>query len=145
VTDLPFRVLPALDDDNRFFWTSGEDGRLRFLRCGACGYWLHPPSPWCPECGSRDVAPQAVSGRGTVWSYTVNHHSWDGSTDPWAIVLVELAEQEGLRLTSNLVACPADDARIGMEVRVVFEQHGSVWFPVFEPVPDRRPDGEGAA
>lgn len=133
MSDAPFRVLPALDDDNRFFWTSGEDGRLRFLRCGGCGYFLHPPLPRCPRCGSREVAPAVVSGRGTVFSCTVNHHSWDGGTEPYAIALVELAEQEGLRLTTNVVGCPPDEVRIGMPVRVAFEERDGVWFPLFEP------------
>jgi uncharacterized OB-fold protein len=133
VSATPFRVQPALDDGNRFFWTSGEDGRLRFLRCQACGYWLHPPGPRCPECGSREVAPEAVSGRGEVWSYTVNHQPWDGGTGPYVIVLVALPEQRGLRLTSNLVNCPPDDVHIGMPVRVTFERHDAVWFPLFEP------------
>jgi uncharacterized OB-fold protein len=131
----PFRVQPALDDSNRFFWTSGEDGRLRFLRCQSCGYYLHPPSPRCPVCGSRDLAPEAVSGRGELYSYTVNHQSWDGSTEPYAIILVTFPEQEGLRLTSNLVGCALEDIRIGMPLQVVFEQHELVWFPLFEPVP----------
>ena len=47
-TDVPFRILPKLDDGNRFFWTSGADGRLRFLRCQDCGYFIHPPQPICP-------------------------------------------------------------------------------------------------
>ena len=132
--ELPFRVQPALDESNRFFWTSGEDGQLRFLRCQACGYYLHPPLPRCPECGSRDVAPEVVSGRGEVLSYTVNHQSWDGSTEPYAIVLVGLPEQEGLRLTSNLINHPLDDIEIGLPVQVAFEQHDLVWFPLFEPV-----------
>lgn len=136
MTDLPFRVQPALDDENRFFWTSGADGVLRFARCGSCGYWLHPPLPRCPQCGSRDVAPQPVSGRGTVFSYTVNHHSWDGGTEPYALGLVELAEQPGLRLTTNLVGCAPDDVHIDMAVRVTFEQHGIVFFPLFEPDPE---------
>jgi uncharacterized OB-fold protein len=79
------------------------------------------------------VAPEAVSGRGEVYSYTVNHQPWDGGTEPYAIVIVAFPEQEGLRLTSNLVNCPPDDARIGLPVRAVFEQHGLVWFPLFEP------------
>lgn len=132
----PFRVQPALDDTNRFFWTGGEDGRLRFLRCQSCGYYLHPPAPRCPQCGGRALAPEAVSGRGEVFSYTVNHQSWDGSTEPYVIVLVALPEQEGLRLTSNLVDCDPDDVRIGMPVEVVFEQHDLVWFPLFRPVAD---------
>ena len=133
MSDAPFRVLPALDDENRFFWTSGESGVLRFLRCQACGYHLHPPGPRCPRCWSRDLAPEAVSGRGEVFSFTVNHHSWDGSTEPYAIVVVAFPEQDDLRLTSNLVGCPLDDVRIGMAVRVTWEQHGEVWFPLFEP------------
>jgi uncharacterized OB-fold protein len=135
VTDpSPFRVQPALDDENRFFWTSGADGRLRFLRCQSCGYFLHPPSPRCPRCGSRELAPEPVSGHGEVFSFTVNHQPWDGSTEPWVIALVALPEQDDLRLTTNVVGCAPDDVRIGMPVRVVFEQHDQVWFPVFEPV-----------
>jgi uncharacterized OB-fold protein len=74
-----------------------------------------------------------VSGRGEVFSYTVNHHSWDGSIEPYAIGLVELDEQPGLRLTTNLVRCAPEDVHIGLRVRVTFEQHGIVWFPLFEP------------
>lgn len=145
MSDPPFRVQPALDDENRFFWTSGEDGVLRFLRCQACGRYLHPPIPRCPACGSRDVAPEPVSGRGTVFSYTVNHHPWDGGTEPYAIGLVELDEQPGLRLTTNIVGCDPDDVRIGMPVRVVFEQHGIVWYPLFEPDgPEPGDEGNGS-
>jgi len=129
----PFRVLPLLDDENRFFWTSGADGRLRFLRCQACGYYLHPPIPRCPECGSREVAPSEVSGRGEVHSVTVNHHPWDGDTEPYAIAIVVLAEQADLRLTTNVIGCPPDAVHIGMPVQVTFERHDDVWLPLFEP------------
>lgn len=133
MSDQPFRVLPAIDDTNEFFWTSGADGLLRFLRCRQCGYHLHPPSPRCPECGSLDVSPAAVSGRGQVYSFTVNHQSWDGGTEPYAIVLVELDEQVGLRLTSNLLGVDLDAIEIGMPVQVVFEERDGVFYPLFEP------------
>lgn len=132
MSDQPFRVLPAIDDTNEFFWTSGADGHLRFLRCQACGYFLHPPSPRCPECGSTEVAPEPVSGRGQVFSFTVNHQSWDGGTDPYAIVLVELDEQPGLRLTSNLLGVDLDAIEIGLPVQVVFEERDGVFYPLFE-------------
>ena len=134
MTDAPFRVLPALDDENRFFWTSGADGQLRFLRCNNCGYYLHPPLPQCPMCESRDLSPSAVSGKATVHSFTINHQPWDGSTEPWAIILVEFPEQEGMRLTSNIVNCAIEDVKIGMPVQVWFEQHDDIYFPLFEPV-----------
>jgi uncharacterized OB-fold protein len=141
MTDAPFRLLPALDDDNRFFWTSGADGQLRLLRCGGCRYYLHPPLPRCPRCGSRELAPEVVSGRGEVCSFTVNHQPWDGHPDPYVIAWVSLPEQEGLRLTTNIVGCEPADVRIGMPVQVTFEHRDPVWFPLFEPEADAEEDG----
>ena len=130
-----FRILPRVHDDNEFFWTSGEDGQLRFLRCGSCGYWIHPPSPICPICHSKEVAPEPVSGTGVLHTYTVNRQAWlPGFDPPYVVAIVELAEQEGLRLTTNIVGIPADDVRIGMEVEVLFEHHEDVWLPLFRPV-----------
>ena len=112
------RLLPRLDDDVAFFWTSGEDGVLRFLRCNACGFFIHPPGPVCPRCLSRDVAPQAVSGRGHVETFTVNHQQWIPGSDPYIIAWVSIDEQPDVRLTTNLVDVEPEDVRIGMPVRV---------------------------
>jgi uncharacterized OB-fold protein len=137
-TAVPFRILPRLDDRNRGFWTSGADGVLRFLRCEDCGYWNHPPTPLCPRCHSKRQAYTPVSGRATLHTFTVNHQAWmPGPELPYVIAIVELPEQEGLRLTTNLVNCAVDDVRIGMPVRVTFEHHpdpdGDVYLPMFEP------------
>lgn len=131
MADDTFRVLPRLDEENEFFWTSGRDGTLRFLCCAACSYFVHPPAPVCPRCLGRDVVPTAVSGRGTVHSYTVNHQPWDGSPVPYVIALIELEEQEHLRLTTNVVGCDPDEVEIGMPVEVVFEDHDPVFLPLF--------------
>ncbi|MHB8342089.1 MAG: Zn-ribbon domain-containing OB-fold protein [Mycobacteriales bacterium] len=132
--DQPVRVLPRLDDENRFFWTAGGRGALEFLRCQACGFWLHPPSPRCPMCLSRELRPERVSGRGSVASLTVNEQRWNPTMpSPYLIALVEIEEQPAIRLMTNLVQCRPEDARIGMRVRVVFEQHGEVYLPLFEP------------
>ncbi len=34
---------------------------------------------------------------------------------------------------TNIVNCPAEEVRIGMPVRVVFERYDDVWLPLFEP------------
>ncbi len=128
------RVLPTTDGPSGFFWTSGVDGRLRFLSCRACSYLIHPPAPYCPACGGRDTQPTTVSGRGTIYSYTVNHQPWDGDPEPYVIGVVELAEQDGLRLTTNLVEVDPDTIRIGAPVEVVFEDHDPVFVPLFRPV-----------
>lgn len=141
-----FRILPRVAPDNEHFWTGGRDGELRFLRCGACGYWIHPPSPVCPVDLSRDVAPAAVSGKATVHAFTVNHHPWiPGFDPPYVIAIVALPEQAGLRLTTNIVGCAPDEVRVGMPVRVTFEERDGVWLPLFEPDDDGRgsPPGEG--
>ena len=75
-----------------------------------------------------------MSGRGTVHTFTVNHQPWiPGYEPPYAVAIVELEEQEGLRLMTNVVGCPPDDVHIGMPVRVTFEHHDDVWLPLFTP------------
>lgn len=135
MSDPPFRLLPALDDATRGFWTSGADGRLRIRRCSACGFWVHPPAPRCPACLSKEVAYQPVSGRGVVHTFTVNHHRWNPLVEtPYVVAIVELVEQEGLRLMTNLVDVDPDDVVIGEPVGVTFEAHGEVFVPLFRPI-----------
>jgi uncharacterized OB-fold protein len=88
----------------------------------------------CPGCLGKDLAVEAVSGRATVLSYTLNHQPWVPAPDhPYAIAIVEIAEQPGLRLMTNIVNCPPEEVRIGMPVRVLFEVHEDVHVPLFEP------------
>ncbi len=126
--------LPKLDSLNQSFWTSGADGLLRILRCDACGHWLHPPNLLCPVCGSDKLSPTPLSGRGTVATFTINHQPWSpGMAVPYTIAIVELKEQAGLRLTTNIVNT-TEPVWIGQPVKVVFEQREDVWIPLFEPV-----------
>ena len=67
------RPVPRLTEENRFFWTSGADGRLRFMRCNDCETTIHPPYPVCRNCLSENVSPQAVPGTGEIYSVTVNY------------------------------------------------------------------------
>lgn len=132
--DKPFRVLPAIDDANEHFWQGGREGRLQFLRCQDCATWIHPTSPRCPSCLGKVLEVEAASGRATLLTYTLNHQPWVPSPDhPYAIAIVELEEQEGLRLMTNLVHLRNEDIAIGMALQVCFENHDDVWFPLFEP------------
>jgi len=129
----PFRLLPRLDADNRFFWTSGADGRLRFLRCRACESFVHPPAPRCPQCLSEYLTPEAVSGRGVLESFTLNVQQWVPGADPYIVAWVSIDEQSDVRLTTNLVGVEPDDVRIGMAVKVTFEHDDDVYLPLFRP------------
>jgi uncharacterized protein len=138
MSEPPFRILPRVTDRNRHFWTGGADGVLRFLRCQDDGTYVHPPAPRCPKCRGKNLSVEAVSGRATVLTYSVNFQPWmPGPELPFVLAIVELPEQEGLRLTTNIVNCDPESVEIGMPVRVIFERHDdgdeSVYIPLFEP------------
>jgi hypothetical protein len=81
------------------------------------------------------VIPQPVSGQGSVFTFTVNHHPFNPAVPvPFVIAVVELIEQPGLRFTTDLVECDIDEVHIGMAVEVVFEQAGEAWVPLFRPI-----------
>ena len=138
MADLPFRLLPAVGPDNAHFWQGGAEGALRFLRCQACRTYVHPPAPVCPECLGRSLEPETVSGRATVHTFTINRHPWvPGFDPPYLIGIVEIPEQPGLRITTNLVNCSLDELRADLPVRVLFEERdGGVFLPLFEPARD---------
>ena len=130
------RVLPALDGENAHFWQSGRAGRLQILRCGNCGLWIHPPSPICRRCHGKRIAPDVVSGRGTVVAYTINYHQWQPDIEvPFTIATIELAEQAHLRVTSQIVGCRPEEVHSGMPVEVRFVHIEDVWLPLFAPIP----------
>ncbi|WP_426573730.1 Zn-ribbon domain-containing OB-fold protein [Aquihabitans sp. McL0605] len=132
--DVPFRILPALMPEDEHYWTGGKDGELRFVRCGDCGWWLHPNGPVCPSCLSRNLHVTAASGKGVVHAFTINWQPWiPGFDPPYVVAIIALPEQEGLRVTSNVFGCEPDEVHTGMAVTVDFEQHGDVWIPIFRP------------
>jgi uncharacterized OB-fold protein len=139
MSELPFRILPEVNELNRPFWTSGRSGTLHFLRCDECGYIVHPPTPICPRDLSKNLTAQPVSGRATVATYTINHQPWmPGPELPYVVAIVEIDEQPSVRLTTNIVHCAPEDVFIGMRVRVVFEHRpdpdgDDLWIPLFEP------------
>jgi hypothetical protein len=127
-----------LNEMNRPFWTGGLEGKLLIAHCASCGYWNHPATSVCRRCLSPDVAPEPVSGKATVATYTINYQQWSPkvAADPYVIALVELVEQPGLRQPTNIVNVAPEDVRIGMPVRVLFEPVEDVAIPLFEPDPD---------
>lgn len=133
------RKLPALTPDTAPFWQGGATGVLNIHRCSACARWLHPPAPMCPRCGSFDVTPCAASGRAEVLTFTINRQAWTPElAAPYVVAIVELVEQPGLRLLTNIVGCAPERVAIGMPVQVRFEQQDDVWLPLFEPIEPAR-------
>lgn len=129
------RPLPRLDPDNRFFWTSGEDGKLRFLQCQDCKTFLHPPRPICFNCLSENLAPEVVPGTGVVETFTINHQKWSPAMEvPFVIARVAIDGAPGVLLTTNIIGCPVEAVEFGDKVEVVFEQQEDVFLPFFKKV-----------
>lgn len=131
----PLRPRPSITEDNAFFFEGAKRGELLVQRCDQCATLTHPPAPMCRHCGSFDVTPTAMSGRGTVYSFVVHHHpQLDAFDYPLLIGLVEL--EEGPRLVTNLVQIDPDDVEIDLAVDVVFEAvDDELTLPMFAPRP----------
>jgi len=93
--------------------------------------------PLCPRCHSWDVAPAEVSGHGTVASFTISEYQWiDALPPPYVVAEVELVEQPGLQVMTNIVDLDPSAVRIGLPVEVCFEPNGDVFVPLFRPTAD---------
>lgn len=135
MSDGPERPLPLLSDDSRPFWTEGKHGRLVIEQCDRCAYFIHPPTGFCPRCESRETHFEPVSGEGTVESFSVNHRKWmPGLPDRYVLAMISLREQPDVRLPTNLVNCDPDNVTFDMPVKVLFEEAGDIWVPLFEPL-----------
>jgi len=133
----PLRPRPALTQDNRFFFEGTRRGELLIQRCADCGTLRHPPRPACGTCRSFAWDTVRSSGRGTVYSFVVNHHPQVPAFDyPLTVALVEL--EEGTRLVANVAGFAPGEMVIGVPVRASFEAFDDeLTLPVF------RPDGDG--
>lgn len=129
-------MKPAPDPLTDFFWSSGADGKLRLLTCADCGYRTHPAGPVCALCLSRNVAPQPVSGLGTILTCTVNVQQWVSGQGPYVIALVGLDEQDDLRLATNIVDADPWSVSVGDRVQVRFVARHGVYYPLFSKVED---------
>ncbi len=129
----PAGPLPRTTPESEFFWTAHDDGALWMLKNIRTGEWLHPP-PADDPATAEELTPSPLSGKGTVFTFTINHQAFLPSVPvPYVVAIVELAEQAGLQLTTRIVNCDPADVRIGMAVSVVFEDRGGVRLPLFEP------------
>ena len=128
------RVLPQPTPETQHFWDGCKTGELRLQRCTSCNHSYFPPRPFCPACGSREVAVYAASGRASLYSYVINHRPRpDMGKEPHSIAVVTL--EEGPRMMTNIVGCPQtpEALQLDMPVTVCFQTFGDIALPLFKP------------
>ena len=105
------------------FWQAAKRHELHIQRCGSCGAYVFYPREVCAECLSSDLTWIKVSGRGTVYSYTIAQaptHPAFAEDVPYIVAIVELTE--GPHITTNITGCKPDAVRIGMPVIATFDE-----------------------
>jgi uncharacterized protein len=129
----PKRPRPAQTQDTSFFWEGAQRHELLIQRCVGCATLRHPPRPRCAGCGSYEWDTVRSSGRGSVYSFVVNHYPQAPAFDyPLAVGLVEL--EEGTRLVANIVGIDPSEIEIGMPVEVTWVDHDDeLSLPAFRP------------
>lgn len=137
-TDSPVEFpLPEPNFFTRPFWEACQRGALEVAACADCGHLHLPAGPNCPRCWSTKLSSRPVSGAGTVFTFAIYRRTYHPAIPaPYVVALIEL--REGPRLISNVVGCAPEEVRVGMEVRVRFDNVGEFVLPRFEPVSDVR-------
>ena len=117
-------------------------------RCGDCGSLYYPRVVSCrnPECDDKHVLLARITGRGTLYSFTIQRYRPPAlfALEPWqpyALGLVDV--EDGLRIM-GIVDAPTGDIRIGMPLRLstlVLNDKAEDAVVTYSFVPD---DGAGA-
>ena len=138
MTALP-APAPAVNPETEEFWAATARGRLLLKRCLDCGSVIWYPRAICPQCASLRTEWFQSSGRGHVYSYTVNHRGEGAYAEavPYVLAYVEL--DEGPRVMTNLVEAGEPDLVVGLPVEVVFHDTGEgTALPRFRPAATAR-------
>ena len=131
------KPIPLPDAVSAPYWQATAERRLTIQYCDTCQRYIHPPEPYCPRCQNANLRFQQVSGEGSVYSFTIVR---DNSTvgfeqaGPYVVAIVELKEQPRLNVVADIVGAPVEAVRVGMPVRVTWEEIGDgVVLPQFTP------------
>lgn len=128
------RVLPTPTPETAHYWDGAKEGELRLQRCDACEEAYFPPRPFCPKCGSRKVSVFKASGKGTLFSYIINHLGAPGMKPPFAVAVVQL--EEGPRMMANIMECEQTPEALvlDMPLEATFEKvTDDITLPQFKP------------
>jgi uncharacterized OB-fold protein len=122
-TDVRKRA-PAVE--GLFTWPS-DAPRLIAGHCMGCGTYSFPYYATCinPDCRDRRVEKATLSGKGTLWTYTVHYYRppppfvCPEPFTPFAIGVVELPE--GLKVMGMVTGCDPESLQIGAAMQLVID------------------------
>jgi len=122
--DIKPKPLPDRQDiDTAPFWAGTDKDELQVKHCDDCSRSHWPPRLGCPYCGSGNLRWAKVAPKGKLFSWTVVHRSQTPGFDtatPYAVVLVELDDAQGVRMVGNMVGGTLEQLKAGLPMQGVF-------------------------
>jgi uncharacterized OB-fold protein len=135
------KPLPTPSAVSRPFWEAAKEHRLTYQRCRVCGTRVFYPRDVCPgpECfGINTLDWVESTGKGWVYAHTISYqpaHPGFADDVPYVLAIIEL--DEGVRMNSNVINVDPKNVRIGMRVKVVWDDVTDEFtLPKFEPAED---------
>ncbi len=124
MTAEPYRKpIPVPTPETQLYWDKAREHELWIQRCIACSNVFFYPRRHCPQCLSDDLEWFKASGKGTLYSYMINHRPPPGFEDdaPYAIAIVQL--EEGPRMMTNIVGIEntPENLALDMLLEVTFD------------------------
>jgi len=111
------RTIPVPDRDSAPYWAALANGQFLLQRCRDCGHWTWPARPICSGCHGDDLAWEAPSGAGEVYSWVITHQPYAPDLArivPYTVALVRLDEQNDIMIPGRFVS----DVEIRQGLRV---------------------------
>lgn len=131
------KPLPKPDPVTQPFWESVKNHNMEIQRCNDTGRFFFYPRGMSPYTLSDNISWQPVSGKGTIYGFTIVYMDrmpgYQGEA-PYVVALVEL--EEGVRMMSHIVNTPPDPdhVKVGMPVEVVYDDvTPEITLPKFQP------------
>ena len=120
---------PEVNIETKAYWEAAKEGKLLVKVCRSCSRMHYYARAHCPHCLSDDTEWTEVSGKGTIYTYSVMRRT----DKPYVIAYVTL--DEGVTMLTNIVECDVESIDVGDAVEVVFrETEGGFSLPVFRPI-----------
>ncbi len=117
------KPFPIPIPETQYYWDKVKDHELWIQRCTECSHVFFYPRLHCPKCMSDNLQWFQATGKGTLYSYMINHRPAPGFEDdaPYAIAMVQL--EEGPRMMTNIVGIEntPENLVLDMPLEVVFE------------------------
>jgi uncharacterized OB-fold protein len=125
-TDGETRKIPVIEG---WFTLEHEGGHLIGNRCKSCGEYFFPKAFFCrnPNCMGEMMEDVRLSGKGRLWSYTVNYfrppfpYVPPGPFQPYALAVVEMPKEKLMVMGPLANGYAHDKLAVGMEMELAVE------------------------